>query len=272
MGKRNQARSKKQKSNIKKVVPGIQDFLLSKENYVHELKSIFSRFLCDFNTFTETRIESQTCVPIKCNQSHSICFEKRNCCVQDPCDEFSHIFRLQLKKFLNSILIIIKEVHTNHPNLFKVTISDSFEIIEKILNEVSKVNSCYNIELKNDIRNFSLELYKGMLLNDNSFSEEIKSWKENIEAETSCSSDSKSSSNGDLEVNNANSSSGKKSKKKRRRERNKVDLASDVVLDLEIEEFKNKLDIQIGVFDKVKPNITEDWIAGLRKRIKERIL
>jgi hypothetical protein len=275
MGKRNQARYKKQKSVIKKialVVSGIQDFLTLKENYVQELKSIFSKFLSNFQTLTETRIESQACVQIKCIQAYSVNSEKCNFYVQDPCDEYFNIFCIQLQKFLNSVIAITREVYLNHPNLLEINIKDSFIIIESIGNEVSKISSCYTSALGLDFSKISIELYKEILISDSILRKPFETLIKTLEAETSCSSDSKNSSNGDVDTNNTVFSPAKTNKKKRRRERNKTNSANDVVLDLEIDEFKNKLELLTGTCDRIKPNLTEDWVAGLRKRLKERIL
>ncbi|OMJ75574.1 hypothetical protein SteCoe_25272 [Stentor coeruleus] len=269
MGKRNLARYKKQKSVIKKialVVSGIQDFLISKENYVHELNNIFCKFLSNFQIMTEACIESKACVQIKCIETYSICNEKSNRYVQDPCNEYFHIFCNQLQKFLNSVIAIIKEVYLNHPNLLEVIIKNSFKIIESVGNEVSKISSCYATALGLNFSKISLELYNEMLLCDSTLRKPIKFYSTTPEA--SCSS----SSNGDLDLNNAISSPVKKNKRKRRMVRNKTNSANDIALDLEIEEFTNKLDHLVGAHNKIKPNLTEDWVAGIRKRLKERTL
>ena len=38
----------------------------------------------------------------------------------------------------------------------------------------------------------------------------------------------------------------------------------------EIEEFKSKLEMDLVSNIKIKPNFSEDWINGLRKRLRDR--
>ena len=54
------------------------------------------------------------------------------------------------------------------------------------------------------------------------------------------------------------------------KKKKKKNLSCDSTLDKEIEEFKSKLEMDLVSNIKIKPNFSEDWINGLRKRLRDR--
>jgi hypothetical protein len=273
MGKRRRLQGKRSQpayskiTLLAKLIPCIQEFHTSKESFVQELKDIFARHLKDFNELVETRIESRACVLVKHVLPARESSEQRGCYIHDPSNEYFHIFTIQLNKFMNSVLTTTREVLLFHPKLFSLTLSDSYRVIELLGKEVKKITACFYSSSEINFEEISLDLYREKLENDSVLSGKLRGEVETGEVETDSSGSLKPGS-----VNGADENSGKKAVKrsKKRKKREKMEAANDLALDLEVEDFSNKLAMSTAPFTREKPRFSEDWINGLRKRLKER--
>lgn len=271
MGKRNRPKNKKTRACISKIAfiaPKIPTFLelqSSKETFLEELKKVYTKSLTDFREICQIRIDGHTCVKIQLlskvlqNSSHHEYF------IHDPSNEFFHIFYVQVNQFLNALILTIREVHQNFSSLLKLTLCDAYRVLESTCRAVSQIAANLYKETGVDCEAISFALYKEKLINDNV----LGKYSENIEEKTDFFSDLDKSTNGSSDTNNTKPVVSKRSKKRKKKEKGEPVPS---LLDKEIEDFALKLAQVQSTLTKLKPNFSEDFIASLKKKLRDRVI
>ena len=268
MGKRNRMKNKKRKlfiSNltiIAEVIPSFLHFYTPKEHFVDRVKKIYSKHLKDFTEIIQTRIESRSCVQLKYSKTAKPAVNQHPS-IQDPANEYFHIFSLQLNRFLNSIVILIREIETKVPKLFELTIEDAYHIIESTSYDISNISNYSFNGFDINYEAISLSLFKEKLYSDTNFKKYMIKLTENLSEENNHSDD--------LNKPEKNEEIMKILEKPAKPKKKRKEKPDNPELDKEIEDFKFKLDTESIPFSKIKPNFSEAWIAGLRKRLKDRV-
>ena len=170
---------------------------------------------------------------------------------------------MQVNKFINSVLIYIRDIYLNYPNIMKYCIEDSRIIIEMSCKESQKLTFFMYNTHEYTYLDMSNILFQKMIMKDKAIQTYLKekTTPEKIEAIESV---IKIKEN-ELTDENIINTQKKKNKKKKKKEI--IDNYQE--LDKEIEEFKSKLELENAPYYKIKPNLSADWIAGLRKRLKK---
>ena len=269
MGKRNRVKSKKRKSHISnfaimaRLIPGPREIIESKEKIIDQLKCIYSKYLKELQNSIQLRKRGM--IPkhpkINPNLEEYNYYEYHN---HDLCDEFNHIFSMQVNKFINSVLLYLREVYLAQPSIMKHCVQDSRIILEIACKEAQKLTFFLYQTNEKSYQDISRMLFQEIIMKDKLTQ---KYFQENALQEKTQIVESivriKDSDNSESAI----VSNEKKKKKKKKKE--VIDVVNE--LDKEIEEFKSKLEIENIPCYKHKPNLSDDWIAGLRKRLKKRL-
>jgi hypothetical protein len=279
MGKKNRIKNKQKKVYLSKItvvakisspgvpsppknsIPSHQDLQNSKEVFVDKLKVVYSRHLKKFQEISLTRVESGSLAQIKVSNNFESSLKDSEWYIHDPSNEYFHIFYTQLNRFLNKIVTIVRDIYVNFPKVFELTIADAYKIIETLCLDINQIalNLYKHSQVSFDTISFSL--FKEKLKNDAVLNKIL------LENQDDNSSVDFNKPENELDNTKDKNLQTKNGKKKRKKEK----ALSENILDLEVQEFQSKLELESPAFEKIKPNFSEDWIAGLRKKLRERI-
>ena len=269
MGKRNRIKSKKRKSHISnfaimaRLIPGPREIIESKERFIDQLKCIYSKYLKELQNSIQLRKRNMVPKHLKINPNleEYNYYEYHN---HDLCDEFNHIFSMQVNKFINSVLLFLRDVYLTQPSIMKHCVQDSRIILEIACKEAQKLTFFLYQTNEKSYQDISKMLFQEIIMKDKLTQKYFQenTLQENIQIVESIVR-IRESENFDSAI----LPSEKKKKKKKKKE--VVDDFNE--LDKEIEDFKSKLELENIPSYRNKPNLSDDWIAGLRKRLKKKV-
>jgi len=280
MGKRNRKPKKNRepitKSKIMaKVLPGFLIIIESKEHFISHLKSIFSKYKTEFNNQVQAHFKNTQSKPSK--RANIDTFTRSDFHYHDQSGELLHIYKLQLENFIHFILETLRDIYYQNRQIMKACIKDSEAIIVNTLKETENLIS----GIFNETEQVSLayvNLYKEKVLKDPIVLQFCV--EENAIAEIR-NLMSKSSEDGKEDREEREREKGKEKEKEREKEKEKERRVRDdrkrkikeVVedeawkMDLEVEEFRKKLELEFINDMRERPNVTLDWIAGIKKKL-----
>lgn len=257
MGKRNRVKLNKRKGLISnfalmsRLIPGPRDIIESKERFIDQLKFLYSKYLKELQNAIQLRKRNLTprLLKLNANIEEFNYYEYYN---HDQCDEFNHIFSIQVNRFINSVLLYLREIFLNHTSIMKFCVQDSKIILEIACKEAQKITFFLYQSSENSYQDISNILFQERIVKDKILS---KFFQENTSFEKA-----DVGAKAKEELGNA---------KKKKKKRKKIESVEDFQeLDKEVEEFKCKLEMESLTY-KIKPNLSDEWISGLRKRLKK---
>jgi hypothetical protein len=264
MGKRN--RSNKSKTPAKRIknpleaIPCALEIHEAKEQFMNDLKIVYSKYLSEFENLIRAKLENRTANKVKFVEILKNSLDYQVYYKIDPSNEFTHIFYSQVNRFLNCILINIRNLDQMPQDFIISCISDAYEMLDLALKEIENVTTCLFSQCGIDCKSMSLLLFHEKLIKDR-FVQQF--WlEENTKNEKYCFYEVNSIVFNNFDV---------PQKKKTRKKKKKDSLVDWTLVDKEVEEFRIRLDTLVIIKEKIKPNISSVWIESLRKRLKERL-
>jgi hypothetical protein len=262
MGKRDRFKSKKllhiHKTKImERILPAPKTLLDSKEKHLIHLKEIYNKHLKEFISLVESRKSGQPAKPFKLTLIGDRSSQTAEH-YHDPANEFLHIFDAQFNRFISQILVILHEVYESSAHHLGSCIKDSFVILQRACKDVEKVYSrpAYS---ENNYEVDSAQFFQERILKDCVIARFL--------AETEKAEQKTKAENEGLKEQEKSEA---RTIKKKENRRNKKETADFSGLDKEIEEFQSRLEQEQVSASKFRPNFSDEWIKGLRKRLKFR--
>ena len=240
----------------------------SKEAFVEALRTVYSKRLAGFREISQVRIEGHACAQVRFRANPNNYSIHNIPISQDPSNEYFHIFYAQVNRFLNSMIILLREVHNNFPSLFKLTLIDANQSLETACKDLKKITDGLCNGTGMNCEAISFAMYKEKMINDNILNKYMSEYTDGSRDSMEDFGELQDSpTRRENEPNESKANQQAKTKKKKKKE---VSIGG-AELDKEIEEFTLKLELESTVKDKIRPNFTEDWISDLRKKLKDRI-
>ena len=305
MGKRN-IRVKKYrepitKSNIMaKVLPNYLTIVESREKFVENLKGIFLKSQKEFSVMVQAHLKHLPTKSAKRQTSDS--FTRSDFHYHDESGEFFHIYQVQFEHFITWLTDSLQDVFFQNRQIMKICVRDCEPILQNLVKEAE--NLTYGIFDRDQAwKDYSnTEWFKERVLrspivqqffSEENFIVEIKQ-KMKTTSESSVKDRKKNRDSQDLtepagvkepvvpaelrrdkENKDGRDKDGDKEKErerergrgKDRRRANGCDCGNAELLDVEVEEFRKKLDSETIRDVRERPYVTLDWIAGIKKKL-----
>lgn len=236
----------------------------AKERFVKDLKMIYSSYLAYFEKMIQNKLENRTGPEGKTLdilQSH---VNYQAYYKVDDSHEFSHIFYAQLNRFLNAVLINLRNLEQKPQVLVISCISDAFQLLEFAKKDIEKITSCLFAESGIDCQSMLLLLFHEKLVKDK-FIQRFMIEDKNLSDETYDFNDL----NNNIFTEPACARASPSKKRNRKRKKKEI-LVISPELDIEVEEFRSRLEKESCSPLKIKLNFPADWIEALKKQLKNR--
>lgn len=256
MGKQNRSKRRKSKASFNRSPLALIE---SKEVFIQNLAHIFSIYLKLFENSVHNRIDSKP--PPDFNRVN-ITLKAQNCELfyqHDESREFHHIFYSQLQKFLSQILMALRDLDGFNDKLIIPCVNDALILLENARMDIEKVTSFLFNSINIDCKKMIFLIFHENLVKDKFVQRVIQ--EDNLKDEDIF---------GFLENNWIFKDFTVKTQKKRKRNKAKKveEVGSEV--DEEVLLFQQRILNQENLKDKAKPNLSKEWIQGLRKILKRR--
>ena len=215
MGKKNRVKCRKtSKIIISRIsyVANHYELQKSKEIFFEQLKSVYSKNLKQFQELNQTRIDSNAMTNLRCSPSLKNYLTGHESYIRDPSNEYFHIFYIQVNRFLNSLVLTLRETYNNHPTLLKLSLTDAYNILGVVCKDVNNIAANLRNGVDMNCEAISLVLFREKMIKDNILKKYISEYTENYEEETNYSCDLNKSLNNELIDDNNKKKKKKKSK------------------------------------------------------------
>lgn len=253
MGKQNRSKRRKNKSSFNRSPLALIE---SKEVYIENLVHIFATYLRLFENCVNNRIESKP--PVNFNRI-SIDLKVQNCELfyqHDESREFHHIFYAHLQQFLGQVLMTLRDLDGFKDQLIIPCINDALVMLESARMDIEKVTNFLFNSINIDCKKMIFLIFHENLVKDKFVQRMIQ--EDGLKDEEIF---------GFLESSWIFKDFTMKTPKKRKRNKGKKVEEAGSEVDEEVYLFEQRLLCQKNLKDKAKPNVTFEWIQGLRRAL-----
>lgn len=257
MGNRSRKPNKNRKPITKskimaKVLPSFLTIIDSKEHFISHLKSIFSWYKKEFTNLVQAHTKNTTTKSSR--RINTDTFTRSDFHYHDQSGELLHIYKLQLDNFVGYILETLKNIYYENRQIMKICIKDSEGILMSTLKETENLISGIFNESEQSSLTF-VNLYQEKVMKDPIVVQFCSEENAIVEIKQLI---KKPVEDGEEGIEK------KKKDKRKRREEIEDNMWK---IDLEVEEFRKKLEFEFINDIRERPNVTLDWIAGIKKKL-----